>query len=164
MMQRPQQAEGDAFGHRLYHEAIVDRIYLGAIVHDVGKIGVRDVVLNKPGKLDADEMEEMRRHPAVGYQILSRVHGLETAAEIAHCHHERWNGEGYPRKLRSTDVPLSARIVAIADFWDAITSHRPYRVAMPRQKALELHPDTGGEAEQFIRLTRAYEELLPSLR
>ena len=114
------------------------RIYLGAIVHDVGKIGVRDVVLNKPGKLDADEMEEMRRHPAVGYQILSRVHGLETAAEIAHCHHERWNGEGYPRKLRSTDVPLSARIVAIADFWDAITSHRPYRVAMPRQKALEL--------------------------
>ena len=122
------------------------RIYLGAIVHDVGKIGVRDAVLNKPGILDPEEREEMRRHSALGRQILSQVRGLETAADIAHCHQECWDGGGYPQGLRGTEIPLSARIVTIADVWDAITSHRPYRPAMSREKALKLMISERGRA------------------
>ena len=113
-------------------------IYLGAIVHDVGKIGIPDALLNKPGGLDPEERAEMRRHAAMGYEILSRIHGLETAAEIAHCHQERWDGGGYPRGLRGTDIPLPARIVTIADVWDGITSHRPYRPAMALGEARRI--------------------------
>ena len=80
----------------------------------------------------------MRRHATMGYEILSRIHGLETAAEIAHCHQERWDGGGYPRGLRGTDIPLPARIVTIADVWDGITSHRPYRPAMALGEARRI--------------------------
>lgn len=121
-------------------------VYLGAIVHDVGKISVHDLVLNKPGKLDPEELDAMRRHSTTGHDILARIHGLDTASEIALYHHERWDGDGYPRRLRGTDIPLAARIVSLADFWDAIVTDRPYRTAMPRHQALALMASERGKA------------------
>lgn len=121
-------------------------IYLGAIVHDVGKIGIRDAVLNKPGKLDADEYLHMQEHPEMGSRILSKIQDIETAVEIARCHQERWDGKGYPQGLSGETIPLSARIVTIADYWDSITTDRPYRKAMPREQALEVMKSERGMA------------------
>ncbi len=102
----------------------------GAILHDVGKIGVSDAILRKPGKLDAAEWEEMKRHPEMGYRMLKHVRFLKPALEIIHCHQERWDGSGYPRGLKGDEIPLGARIFAAVDTFDAMTSDRPYRAAM----------------------------------
>lgn len=108
-----------------------DRYHLtyASMMHDVGKIGIPDAILLKPGRLDPQEWEIMRQHPAVGESILSGSNSplLEAAAAIAGCHHERWDGAGYPRKLAREEIPLFARIVAVADVYDAMTSHRCYR-------------------------------------
>ena len=101
----------------------------GALLHDVGKIGVPDSILLKPGKLAEDEWIEMRRHPRIGFEILEGIKFLARPAEIVLAHQERWDGRGYPRGLGGTDIPLGARIFAIADTVDAITSNRPYRPA-----------------------------------
>jgi putative two-component system response regulator len=102
----------------------------GALLHDVGKIGVPDSILLKPGRLTSEEWCAMRRHPGIGYDILNNIKFLSSAAEIVLCHQERWDGTGYPGQLASTDIPLGARIFAVADTMDAMTSHRPYRKAM----------------------------------
>jgi putative nucleotidyltransferase with HDIG domain len=107
----------------------------GAILHDVGKIGVSDVILRKPGKLDASEWEEMKRHPEMGYQMLKHIRFLAPALDIVYCHQERWDGSGYPRGLAGTSIPLGARIFAAVDTFDAMTSDRPYRAAMTIQAA-----------------------------
>jgi cyclic di-GMP phosphodiesterase len=107
----------------------------GAILHDVGKIGVSDVILRKPGKLDASEWEEMKRHPEMGYQMLKHIRFLAPALDIVYCHQERWDGSGYPRGLAGTSIPLGARIFAAVDTFDAMTSDRPYRAAMTIQDA-----------------------------
>lgn len=99
----------------------------GALLHDIGKIGVRDGVLLKPGPLDAEEWQEMRAHPEIGARILSGIEFLKPAAEIVLAHQERWDGTGYPRGLKGEEIPLGARIFAVADTLDAITSDRPYR-------------------------------------
>ena len=104
-----------------------DHIARGALLHDIGKIGVPDGVLLKPGRLDEAEWEEMRKHPEIGARILSGIEFLEPAAEIVLTHQERWDGAGYPRGLEGTDIPIGARIFAVADALDAITSDRPYR-------------------------------------
>ena len=101
----------------------------GALLHDIGKIGVPDSILLKPGPLTQAEWAEMRRHPEVGYRILETIEFLRPAAEIVLAHQERWDGGGYPRRLRGTAIPLGARIFAIADTLDAMTSDRPYRKA-----------------------------------
>jgi len=111
------------------------RIYLGAIVHDVGKIGVPDAILGKPNSLERWEQETFQRHPTMGHQILSRIQGLDAAAEVALCHHERWDGKGYPRGLKGTDIPIFARIVAIANVWDNLVSSRPHRSVLTREEA-----------------------------
>jgi response regulator RpfG family c-di-GMP phosphodiesterase len=109
----------------------------GALLHDVGKIGVRDSILLKPGKLNKDEWVEMRMHPQIGYNILQNIEFLSPAAEIVLCHQERWDGKGYPNGLAGIDIPLGARIFAVVDTMDAMTSDRPYRKALPFETALE---------------------------
>lgn len=102
-------------------------VELGALLHDVGKIGVRDAVLLKPGPLDEREWEEMRRHPDLGVALLADVPSLRRAIPVVQCHHERRDGKGYPRGLTGNAIPIDARIFQIVDAYDAIVSDRPYR-------------------------------------
>lgn len=108
-------------------EARLRQVYYGALLHDLGKIGVPDRVLLKPGALDAGEWEVMRRHPEDGYLLVARLPGMAEAADIVRCHEERFDGRGYPRGLRGDEIPFTARLFAVIDTLDAITSDRPYR-------------------------------------
>jgi HD-GYP domain-containing protein (c-di-GMP phosphodiesterase class II) len=101
----------------------------GAILHDIGKMGIPDSILLKPGPLTEDEWAVMRRHPVLAHELLSPIPYLRPALDIPYCHHERWDGTGYPRGLRGDQIPLAARIFAVADVWDALRSDRPYRNA-----------------------------------
>lgn len=116
-----------------------DRIYKAAPLHDVGKIGVSDQILLKRGPLTPEELEAMRGHAQIGYEILSDCHGdiLTLAATIAWTHHERYDGAGYPRGLAGDEIPLAGRIVAVADVFDALSSKRPYKRAWTRDEAFE---------------------------
>jgi putative nucleotidyltransferase with HDIG domain len=109
----------------------------GAFLHDIGKMAVPDAILNKPGKLDPDEIEIMREHPYRGYQIVKRIPFLSEAAEIVYSHQEKYDGTGYPRGLKGDEIPLGARIFSVADTLDAMTSDRPYRAAQPMSAARE---------------------------
>lgn len=111
-------------------------LHQGAFLHDVGKISVPDQVLNKPGDLDPDEWEQIQRHPEIGWDLVSRADSLHGALSAIRHHHERWDGTGYPDKLSGTDIPLSGRIVAVADVWDALTSDRAYRPAWDPERAV----------------------------
>lgn len=110
----------------------------GALLHDIGKIGVPDRILLKPGKLTDDEWFVMRRHPIYAYEWLSRVSHLRKDIDIPYYHHERWDGSGYPRGLKGEAIPLPARIFSIVDVWDAVTHPRPYRPRMPDDEARAL--------------------------
>ena len=112
-------------------------IYLAAPLHDIGKIGIADAILGKPGKLTAEEFSIMREHVTIGARILENGTSdlIRTAELIAQSHHERWDGTGYPDRLSGTDIPIEARVVAIADVFDALCSTRPYKAAWPIEKA-----------------------------
>jgi HD-GYP domain-containing protein (c-di-GMP phosphodiesterase class II) len=110
-------------------------IHRGALLHDIGKMAVPDNILFKPGPLTPEEWEVMRRHPGYAYDLLSPIAYLHPALDIPYCHHEKWDGTGYPRGLRGEQIPLSARIFAVADVWDALRSDRPYRPAWPDDRA-----------------------------
>lgn len=122
-------------------------IELAAPLHDIGKIGIADSILLKKGPLDDLEMKQMRKHPLIGYEILqdSPSKYLQKGSEIALAHHERFDGTGYPYSLKGTDIPLAARIVAIADVFDALTSVRPYKEAWSIDKALEYVSEESGK-------------------
>jgi putative two-component system response regulator len=124
-------------------------IYLATPMHDVGKIGVRDTVLLKPGRLTAEERVEIEKHSAFGEEILSGSNSrlIQIAREIAGSHHERWDGSGYPRGLQGTEIPISGRIAAVADVFDALTSERPYKPAWSLEKARGAIVD--GSGSQF---------------
>jgi putative two-component system response regulator len=107
----------------------------GALLHDIGKMGIPDHILLKPSGLDADEWAIMRRHPAYALELLQPIEYLRPALDIPYCHHERWDGTGYPRGLKGEEVPLAARLFAVADIWDALRSDRPYRAAWTPRKA-----------------------------
>ncbi|MFN3492513.1 MAG: HD-GYP domain-containing protein, partial [Anaerolineales bacterium] len=124
------------------HEII--NIRRGALLHDIGKIGIPDHILLKPGKLTEDEWVIMHQHPQYAYDMLASVEYLRPALEIPYCHHEKWDGTGYPRGLKGEEIPISARIFAVADVWDALTSHRPYRLAWSKEKALEYIKSQAG--------------------
>ena len=109
----------------------------GAILHDIGKVAIPDQILFKPGPLAAEEWEIMRRHPDIAVELLSPVSYLEPALEIPHWHHEKWNGSGYPDGLHQENIPFSARLFALADVYDALTSNRPYRSAWSKQDAIQ---------------------------
>ena len=115
----------------------LDWLELSAILHDIGKIGVDDSVLRKPGKLDDEEFDQMRQHPGYGFEILQHVKPLEPVIPGMRYHHERIDGKGYPENLTDKDIPLMARIIAVADTWDAMTSDRPYRKGLAVEIALE---------------------------
>jgi HD-GYP domain-containing protein (c-di-GMP phosphodiesterase class II) len=109
-------------------------IYRGVLLHDIGKMGVPDHILKKPGKLTEEEWSEMRRHPVYAYNLLSPISFLRGVLDIPYCHHEHWDGSGYPRGLRGEQIPLAARIFSVVDNWDALLSDRPYRKAWPLEK------------------------------
>jgi len=113
------------------------RIEKASILHDIGKIGVADAVLSKTGPLDESEWEQMKRHPELGYNIINGIDFLRDAADVLYAHHERWDGSGYPRGLKGEDIPLGARIFAVVDAYNAMTSHRPYRKAQSHRRAVE---------------------------
>jgi putative nucleotidyltransferase with HDIG domain len=106
----------------------------GALLHDIGKVGIPDSVLFKPGALTDVEWEIMRKHPQFAYDLLSPIAYLQSALDIPYCHHEKWDGTGYPRGLKGEQIPLVARIFAVVDVWDALRSKRPYREAWSEEK------------------------------
>jgi PAS domain S-box-containing protein/putative nucleotidyltransferase with HDIG domain len=114
----------------------LENIRRGALLHDIGKMGIPDSVLLKPGTLNEREWEIMRRHPEHAYRLLHQIDYLREALEVSYCHHEKWDGSGYPRGLKGDKIPLNARIFAIVDVWDALTSDRPYRLAWSDEEAL----------------------------
>jgi putative two-component system response regulator len=107
-----------------------DRAYLCGLVHDIGKIGVDPEILRKPGRLTLEERRNMERHSEIGYQILRKIDEYSDIALVVLYHHERMDGEGYPKKLTGPDIPMLSRIIAVADAYNAMTSNRPYRDAM----------------------------------
>jgi HD-GYP domain-containing protein (c-di-GMP phosphodiesterase class II) len=157
-------------GHRLVELALALARELGcseqecedicwaAVLHDIGKIGVPDGILSKPGSLTEEEWELMRRHPELGYQILSPISALKNAARYVRHHHERYDGRGYPDGLKGEEIPLGARIIAVADAYVAMTEDRIYRKGRSHQEALaELKRCSGTQfdpkvVEAFVRL------------
>ena len=111
--------------------SLIRQIARGAFLHDIGKMGIPDQILRKPGPLTAEERETMRKHCEIGYSVLERISFLKEAAEIVLAHQECYDGSGYPRGLKGTQIPLGARIFAVADTLDAMISDRPYRKAVP---------------------------------
>ena len=136
----------------------------GFLLHDLGKIGIRDAILLKPGPLDPDEMAEMRTHPTLGANIVDRIpHLTGIARDVVASHHEAWNGGGYPNGLREDEIPLVARIFAVVDSFDAMTNDRPYRQARPASEALdEIERCAGTQFDPEI--ARAFVALAQSLR
>lgn len=112
-------------------------IQRGTLLHDIGKLGIPDAILLKPGKLTAEEWQTMRLHPVYAHELLSAIPYLHPAIDIPYCHHEKWDGTGYPRGLKGYEIPLAARIFAIVDVWDALRSDRPYRKAWSDQQIYE---------------------------
>lgn len=110
-----------------YPENAMEHIRRGALLHDIGKVGIPDSILLKPGPLNADEWEIMRRHPGYARDLMTPISFLHPAIDIPYCHHEKWDGSGYPRGLKGEEIPLAARIFAVVDVWDALQSDRPYR-------------------------------------
>lgn len=110
----------------------------GAMLHDLGKIGIPDEILKKPGNLDPVEFERIKEHPRLTSEILAPLETSNHYSSIARSHHERWDGQGYPDGLNGEEIPLLARIVAVADAWDAMTSNRVYRAGMSEQSALAI--------------------------
>ncbi len=129
----------------------VDMLRYMSLMHDIGKIGIRDNVLNKPGKLTDEEYEEIKKHPEVGYKIVSEIKFISKGADIVRHHHERYDGRGYPQGLAGENIPLGARIVAVADSYDAMTTERPYKQAMRREDAIEeLKRCSGTQFDQQV--------------
>jgi PAS domain S-box-containing protein len=133
----------------------------GALLHDIGKIGIPDNILLKEGTLTEEEWILMRRHPKFAYEMLQPIKYLRQSLDIPYCHHEKWDGSGYPRGLKGEHIPIAARIFAIADVWDAITSDRPYRKAWGTEEALAYIREQSGKqfdpkvVEAFLRMLRS---------
>ena len=142
------------------HEEEILQIRRGSLLHDMGKLGIPDYILHKPGPLTEEEWELMRKHPVFAYEMLSPIHYLKPAIDIPYSHHEKMDGSGYPRGLKGEEIPLAARIFAVADVYDALTSDRPYRPAWSKEKALNyIREQTGHHfdpivVEKFFQLIR----------
>ncbi len=117
----------------------------GALLHDIGKMGVPDGILLKPDKLTDEEWVILKKHPSFAFEMLSPIGYLKSAMDIPYCHHEKWDGTGYPRGLKGEQIPFTARIFSIVDVWDALTSDRPYRKAWPNEKVLEYLKSEAGK-------------------
>jgi len=129
-------------------------LYRGGCLHDIGKIGIPDAILLKPGRLTASEWETMRSHPARGESICRHLESLKAILPVIRHHHERYDGSGYPDGLRGEEIPLLARIVQVADIYDALTSPRPYKPAFSSEKALRIlqeETDCGWRDPHIVR-------------
>jgi HD-GYP domain-containing protein (c-di-GMP phosphodiesterase class II) len=125
-------------------ETSLVNIRRGVLLHDIGKMAIPDRILHKPGPLTTEEWEVMRRHPQYAQEMLSSIPYLRESIDIPYCHHERWDGSGYPRGIKDGQIPLAARLFTVVDIWDALTSDRPYRKAWPKDKVLTyLHEQAG---------------------
>ena len=147
-----------------FGEEWCEKLRLASPMHDIGKLGVPDSILLKPGKLTEEEWVEMRKHTIYGYEILrdSDVDILKMAANIARCHHEKYDGSGYPDGLKGEEIPIEARIVAVADVFDALTSERPYKKAFPVEEAVEIiKKDTGKHFDP--KVVSAFLKALPRI-
>jgi HD-GYP domain-containing protein (c-di-GMP phosphodiesterase class II) len=122
----------------------LERIRLGAVLHDVGKIGIEDKILKKSAPLDKDEWEVMQKHPEIGFDIMNRVEGLKDVVGAMRYHHERWDGKGYPLGLKGEEIPMIARVVSVADTYDAMVSTRPYRKGLDPKIAFDEITKHGG--------------------
>lgn len=122
----------------------LDQLELLSMLHDIGKVAIPDRILNKPGKLTAEEWIEMKKHPEIGYRIAAASPELSPIAEFILCHHERWDGKGYPQGLSGVEIPLLSRILSVVDAYDAMTENRSYRKAMGKEKALAEIEDNSG--------------------
>lgn len=128
-----------------------DSLRIGARLHDIGKIGIAGGILGKDGPLEADEMLRVQEHPSIGVQILSPLLDDRTALDVVRYHHERWDGDGYPHGLAGEDIPLAARIVAVADTFDAMTTSRPYREARTADQAVaEIRREAGRQFDPGV--------------
>jgi putative two-component system response regulator len=159
-------------------ESFIDSIYAASPLHDIGKVGIPDSILLKPGKLTADEWVVMQTHPSIGGATLRAVDRqypgnafVRTGIEIAECHHEKWDGSGYPAGLRQEDIPLSARILALGDVYDALTSRRCYKDKFSHQKARTIITEQSGahfdpevveaflnSEDEFIRIREYFQD------
>ena len=141
-----------AIGERMHLKPeVMDQLRQGALLHDIGKIGVPDAILRKPGRLSEEEWLEMRKHPELGRGFLEEIVFLRPATDVVWCHHERWDGSGYPRGLKGEQIPLTARIFAVADAFDAITSQRYYKPARPIREAQdEIEASSGSHFDPAV--------------
>jgi HD-GYP domain-containing protein (c-di-GMP phosphodiesterase class II) len=125
-------------------ESKMPDIEMGALLHDIGKIGVPDGILNKPGRLTPEEYEIVKRHPEFGWTVIRNLPGLEQTSLYVLHHHENYDGNGYPAKLKSSEIPIGARIVSVIDAFDAMVSSRPYRAGMPLEEAIRRLLEASG--------------------
>jgi len=139
----------------------------GALLHDMGKLGIPDEILHKPGKLNEEEWEIMKKHPTYAYDMLSPIAYLRPALDIPYCHHEKWDGTGYPRGLKGEAIPIAARIFSVADVWDALRSDRPYRKAWSDDKVRDYIREHSGDyfdpkvVEVFLRIVEPHPAVNP---
>ncbi len=154
------------------NDEIIEMLYKTSPLHDIGKVGVPDQILLKPGKLTPDEWVEMKKHTIYGHEALLRAEQelgttdfLQMAREIAYTHHERWDGSGYPRGLKGDEIPVSGRLMAVADVYDALISRRVYKKPCPHKEAVETIRQASGShfdpdvAEQFIALQKEFHRI-----
>ncbi|HET9906230.1 MAG TPA: HD domain-containing phosphohydrolase [Anaerolineales bacterium] len=141
-------------------EEEITHIQRGALLHDMGKIGVPDAVLHKPSQLTDEEWFQMRRHPQYAYEMLEEIDYLRPALDIPYCHHEKWDGTGYPRGLKGEEIPLAARLFSVVDVWDALYYDRPYRKGWDLNRTLEYIREQSGKhfdpsvVEVFLRVVQ----------
>ncbi|MAT41677.1 MAG: hypothetical protein CL609_04995 [Anaerolineaceae bacterium] len=141
----------------------LEHIQRGALLHDIGKMGIPDTILQKPDVLTKDEFVIMQTHPELARQLLSQIEYLQPALDIPYCHHEKWDGTGYPRKLKGEEIPLPARIFAVIDVFDALTSDRPYRKAWKKEDALKYIQEQSGK-HFFPDAVNAFFDLFSDIR
>ena len=146
-------AQQIADSHGLVDEDL-EIVYRGGVLHDLGKIAIRDAILLKPGSLTPDEFAVMKSHPAEGEKICGPLRSTEHYVPIIRHHHERWDGAGYPDGLAGDSIPIGARMVAVADAWDAMVTDRPYRAGLPRDEAIRRLREGAGTQwdDRFVRL------------
>ncbi|MGB9674399.1 MAG: PAS domain S-box protein [Anaerolineales bacterium] len=135
-------ALAEAYG---VNQNLLPHIRRGAILHDIGKMAISDQILNKPGPLSTEEWALMQQHPQIAYDLLRKIDYLKPALDIPYCHHEHWDGSGYPRGLKGEEIPLAARLFAVVDVWDALISDRPYRKAWKKEDALDYIRQQAGK-------------------
>ncbi|MEC7583666.1 MAG: HD domain-containing phosphohydrolase, partial [Planctomycetota bacterium] len=149
---------GRAFGAHLgLSEPDIKALERAGILHDIGKVGIPDAVLQKPGKLNSEEWQLMKQHPVIGAELLAPLRTMQRVVPIVRHHHERWDGQGYPDGLAGEEIPLLARVFQLLDAFDALTSERPYKSAMTPEESLATLEKEAAEGKWDPRLLREFQ-------